>query len=125
MKIKDYLENLPTDFYSPDTKSLMGGELNVLKPFFDQIDEFKDKVISVVDNLHHSTPSVTITENGVECSNPETKMFTTKDIEPMGVFIDLYGVFLKDGVVHYRCCETNSLTQEDETFIEIDTPKKD
>ena len=120
MKIKDYLETLPDNINSGG-KGLSGKELKIIEPYFDSIDELKDKKIEIIEELKTiGEPIMEMTNDGVSFKQEtEPKLINVKGIDGLSNNVKLYSIFLQNGDIVVRCSE-DSLD-----FIDVELPPFD
>jgi len=105
MKIKEYLKTLPEDINISGQRGLFGKELNILKPYFNNIYELKDKNIKIIDELKSvGKPIVKMTDAGVSFKQKtEPELIITKTLEGLRKNVKLYSIFLQDDDVMFGC----------------------
>jgi len=107
MKIKDYLKTLSENNNISGMKGLFGKELKVLEPYFESIDELKDKKIEIIEELIMTgEPIMEMTNDGVSFKQEtELKLITIKNFEGLNDNVKLYSIFLQNDDVIIRCTE--------------------
>jgi hypothetical protein len=93
MKIKEYLKDL-THNHITLIKGLVGEQLIALEPYFDNIEELKDKNITIIDPLNQN-------EN-------DPLLINVKGFDDLKKDIQLYSIYLEGDDVFVRCT-VNSL----------------
>jgi hypothetical protein len=104
MKLKDYLELLPGSVLST-TKGLFGKELDVLVPFFNEIEEFKNKTITIIEDIEVlSETTVEVTSSGYHFKQETSpELVTIMDTGLLKDEVKLYSIFSQNGNVMIRC----------------------
>lgn len=109
MKIKDYLKKL---LEKSVNKSLVGKELKVIEPYFENIDELKDKKVEIIEEISNvGEPKIKITTEGFFVKQ-ETypKLSTIKGFDGLKDNIKIYSIFLQNDDIYVRCSEDSIKT---------------
>lgn len=116
MKIKDYLEKLSPNEIS-GIKGLVGKQLKILEPYFENIDELKGKKIEIIEELTRmGEPIIKKTSTGVSVEDQVyPKLLTVKNFDCLSDNIKLYSIFLENDEVIVRC-------SEDSIYLDIQLP---
>lgn len=88
MKIKDYLLVMKEN--TNGVIGLFGKELKILEPYFDSVQELKDKKIEIIEDLKNSE---------------ETQVISIESFESLNKDIKLYSISLYNDEVSFRCSE--------------------
>jgi hypothetical protein len=102
MKIKELL--LEQEERSTLGKGFYGKELNLLKDYFNKIDEFKNKNVTIIDDLGITNPTITL-KNGTPELNCDYKIPVSNvfDVNQLKDDIKIFAIFLtKNNDVIYR-----------------------